>query len=99
MVAAAVGKPDAAFHLPQARTNFSMVAHNGFLYVIGGFNSAGTPQSTVYIAKLGASGEPQLWNPTWEPSNRSKPKQPGATGIPILVLVMSDPGLHRYCLQ
>lgn len=59
---------DAAYNLPQARTNFSMVAYNGFLYVIGGFNSAGTPQSTVYIAKLGASGEPQLWNPTWNPA-------------------------------
>ncbi len=54
---------DAAYNLPQALTNFSMVAYNGFLYVVGGQNSAGTPQNTIYIAKLGANGEPQLWNP------------------------------------
>ncbi len=59
---------DAAYNLPQARTNFSMVAYNGFLYVVGGFDNAGSPQSTIYIAKLGASGEPQLWNPTWDPA-------------------------------
>ncbi len=53
-----------AYALPQARTNYAIVAYNGFLYVIGGKNSAGTPQSTVYIAKLGANGEPQLWHPT-----------------------------------
>lgn len=55
---------DSVYALPQARTNYSIVAYNGFLYVIGGNNSAGTPQSTVYIAKLGANGEPQLWHPT-----------------------------------
>lgn len=55
---------DSVYALPSARTNFSMVAYNGFLYVIGGKDSAGTPQNTVYIAKLGANGEPQLWHPT-----------------------------------
>ena len=60
---------DSDYALPQARTNYSIVAYNGFLYVIGGNNSSGTPQSTVYIAKLGASGEPQLWHPT--SSNKS----------------------------
>ncbi len=55
---------DGVYDLPQALTNFSMVAYNGFLYVIGGQNAAGTPQSTIYIAKLGANGEPQLWSPT-----------------------------------
>lgn len=52
------------YALPDARTNYSLVAYNGFLYVIGGKNSAGTPQSTVYVAKIGANGEPQLWHPT-----------------------------------
>lgn len=55
---------NAAYALPQARTNYSIVAYNGFLYVVGGNNSAGIPQNTVYIAKLGANGEPQLWHPT-----------------------------------
>lgn len=52
------------YDLPQARINHSMVTYNGYLYVIGGENSGGTRQSTVYIAKLGANGEPQLWHPT-----------------------------------
>lgn len=55
---------DSAYALPAARKNASVVAYNGFLYVIGGENTAGTPQTTVYIAKLGANGEPQLWHPT-----------------------------------
>lgn len=53
----------AAYNLPSARTNFSLVAYNGFLYAIGGVDSAGNKQNTVYIAKLGANGEPQLWHP------------------------------------
>jgi N-acetylneuraminic acid mutarotase len=53
-----------AYNLPTARAGFSMVAYNGFLYVIGGVNSSNVLQSTVYIAKLGANGEPQLWHPT-----------------------------------
>ncbi len=53
-----------AYDLPTALTNLSLVAYNGFLYAMGGANSGGTPQTTVYIAKLGANGEPQLWHPT-----------------------------------
>lgn len=59
---------DASYSLPVALTNFSMIAYNGFLYVIGGQDSTGTVQDTIYIAKLGANGEPQLWNPTWNPA-------------------------------
>jgi len=59
---------DSAYNLPTALSNFSMVAYNGFLYIIGGQNSAGVIQNTVYIAKLGANGEPQLWNPVWDPT-------------------------------
>jgi N-acetylneuraminic acid mutarotase len=54
----------AAYNLPAARTNFSLVAYNGFLYAMGGVDGTGNRQNTVYIAKLGASGEPQLWHPT-----------------------------------
>lgn len=53
-----------AYNLPSARANFSLVAYNGFLYAIGGTDSTGTRQSSVYIAKLGANGEPRLWHPT-----------------------------------
>lgn len=54
-----------AYNLPAKRSNFSLVAYNGFLYAIGGVNTnGGTAQNTVYIAKLGANGEPQLWHPT-----------------------------------
>lgn len=54
----------ASYNLPQARSNFSLVAYNGFLYALGGVDSTNAKQSTVYVAKLGANGEPQLWHPT-----------------------------------
>lgn len=52
------------YSLPEARTNLSLVTYNGYLYAIGGSNESGTPTSSVYIAKLGANGEPRLWHPT-----------------------------------
>ena len=55
---------NSAYNLPTALTNLSLVSYNGFLYAMGGSNSGGTPQTTVYITKLGANGEPQLWHPT-----------------------------------
>ncbi len=55
---------NSAYNLPAALHSFSMLAYNGYLYVIGGSNSGNTPQSTVYIAKLGANGEPQKWHPS-----------------------------------
>ena len=62
-----------AYYLPAGRGNFSLVAYNGFLYAIGGEDTSCTSASgtgdstvckTVYIAKLGANGEPRLWHPT-----------------------------------
>jgi hypothetical protein len=41
----------------------AMVAYNGYLYVMGGYDGTYI-KSTVYIAKLGSNGEPQLWHPT-----------------------------------
>jgi len=55
---------DAAYDLPEARRGFSLVAYNGFLYAIGGEDDMGNREATVYIAKLGANGEPSLWHPT-----------------------------------
>ena len=55
---------NSAYNLPSARRGHSMVAYNGYLYVIGGQDGSGNRTSTVYIAKLGANGEPQLWHPT-----------------------------------
>ena len=61
------------YNLPGARSNFSLVAYNGFLYALGGedsncttgnANGDGGVCKTVYIAKLGANGEPRLWHPT-----------------------------------
>jgi hypothetical protein len=52
------------YDLPDVRVGASMVAYNGFLYVIGGTNESGVRQSTIYVAKLGANGEPQLWHPS-----------------------------------
>lgn len=55
---------NSAYNLPAARKGLSLIAYNGYLYAIGGANNSGTPQTSVYIAKLGANGEPQLWHPT-----------------------------------
>lgn len=54
---------DSAYDLPVARRGLSLVAYNGFLYAIGGTDGS-TRQNTVYVAKLGANGEPQLWHPS-----------------------------------
>jgi Kelch motif len=62
-----------AYSLPAPRAGLSLVAYNGFLYAIGGEDSSCTTGNgtgdggvcdTVYIAKLGHNGEPQLWHPT-----------------------------------
>jgi N-acetylneuraminic acid mutarotase len=64
---------DSAYALPAARKGLSLVAYNGYLYAIGGQdasctagNSTGATGTcyTVYIAKLGANGEPSLWHPS-----------------------------------
>ncbi|MCB9821308.1 hypothetical protein H6798_02120 [Candidatus Nomurabacteria bacterium] len=55
---------DPTYDLPAGRKAHAMVAYNGYLYVIGGLDSGGNRVSTIYIAKLGANGEPQLWHPT-----------------------------------
>lgn len=53
-----------AYNLPEARRGFSLVAYNGYLYVIGGVDGSGNRESTIFIAKLGANGEPSLWHPS-----------------------------------
>ena len=55
---------NSVYNLPTALSGLSLVAYNGYLYAIGGSNGSGTPQTSVYIAKLGANGEPQLWHPS-----------------------------------
>ena len=52
-----------SYDLPEARRGFSLVAYNGYLYAIGGSDGTNL-ESTVFIAKIGANGEPQLWHPT-----------------------------------
>lgn len=61
------------YNLPSPRSNLAVVAYNGFLYAIGGEDSSCTTGNgtgdggvckTVYVAKLGANGEPQLWHPS-----------------------------------
>lgn len=55
-----------AYNLPANRVGMSMVAYNGFLYAIGGTpdGTAANGTNTVWVAKLGANGEPQLWHPS-----------------------------------
>lgn len=52
------------YDLPEERRGFSLIAYNGFLYVIGGEDDSGNIEDTVFIAKIGANGEPSLWHPT-----------------------------------
>jgi len=57
------------YNLPASRSNFSLVAYNGYLYAMGGNDESGPITSnhkhkTIYVAKLGANGEPRLWHPT-----------------------------------
>lgn len=62
-----------SYNLPSPRGALSLVAYNGFLYAIGGEDTSCTTANgtgdggvckTVYVAKIGANGEPQLWHPT-----------------------------------
>lgn len=60
---------NSAYNLPAGRRALSVVSYNGFLYALGGIAASGCTGTshtcnTVYIAKLGANGEPQLWHPT-----------------------------------
>lgn len=59
------------YDMPAERSNFSLVAYNGYLYAMGGNDdsgpnpgSTGHKHNTIYVAKLGANGEPRLWSPT-----------------------------------
>ncbi|MEK7602971.1 MAG: hypothetical protein AAB459_01870, partial [Patescibacteria group bacterium] len=54
---------DTDYDLAEARRGHSMLAYNGYLYVMGGTDGTNR-ESTVFIAKIGANGEPQLWHPT-----------------------------------
>lgn len=69
---------DLSYNLPDARTDFTLTAYNGYLYALGGRSTNCTTGNntgnggycdTIYIAKLGANGEPRLWHPTDENSD------------------------------
>lgn len=58
------------YDMPAVRSNFSLVAYNGYLYAMGGNDASGPnpgttghKHKTIYVAKLGANGEPRLWHP------------------------------------
>lgn len=53
-----------AYNLPAPRSNLSLVAYSGYLYAFGGIDASGNRTNSVYIAKLGANGEPRLWHPS-----------------------------------
>ena len=58
-----------SYDLPVSRSNFSLVAYNGYLYAMGGNDDSGPnatdhKHKTIYVAKLGLNGEPRLWHPT-----------------------------------
>ncbi len=48
--------------LPAARNRHSMVTYNSNLYVLGGYDNAGTKANTVYINTPGVNGAPGAWS-------------------------------------
>ena len=52
------------YALPAATSYTSAVAQNGYLYVLGGSNSGGTEQATVYFARLNSDGSTGSWYTT-----------------------------------
>ncbi len=49
-------------NLPAARNKHSAVTYNSKLYILGGYDNAGTKASTVYIASPGVSGSTGSWS-------------------------------------
>jgi hypothetical protein len=47
--------------LPQTLVAPSAAAYNGYLYVVGGLRSDGTPSSAVYSARIGSDGALGTW--------------------------------------
>lgn len=86
---------NSAYNLPASLKGLSLVAYNGFLYALGGIDSGGNRVNTVYVAKLGATGEPQLWHPTggtpafWYQSNLN-----GSTAKAYFAAVTSNNRLY-----
>jgi hypothetical protein len=85
---------DAVYNLPANRAGFSLVAYNGYLYVFGGTTdgTAANGQATMYIAKIGANGEPQKWHPFdtnqgnwlyWYPSSVVLPAARSYTAVAV----------------
>ena len=80
---------NATYNLPANRVGMSLVAYNGYLYALGGTpdGTAASSVSTVWIAKLGANGEPQLWHPTggtpgyWFVSTQTLPAAASYTAV------------------
>ena len=52
---------DTSNPLLQALNGSTSVAYNGYIYEIGGSNSSGTPQSTVYYAPINSNGSIGTW--------------------------------------
>lgn len=63
--------PVAGTDLPAARYYEGVVAYNGYLYSIGGLNSAGASTANVYVAPINSDGSFGAWTETTAlPSNR-----------------------------
>jgi predicted Fe-Mo cluster-binding NifX family protein len=49
------------YDIPEVRNEHVVVAVNGYIYVIGGRNGAGSSANTIYYAKIGANGTLSTW--------------------------------------
>lgn len=78
--------------LPQATRRHTTVAHNGFIYVIGGEGSS-TPYSTVYYAAIGPDGTLGSWTATSSlPLNKAAHVSVLYNGYIYAIGGLSDPG-------
>ena len=48
--------------LTSVRSNLNSISSNGYIYAIGGYDSTGNGQSTVYYAKLNSDGSNGAWS-------------------------------------
>jgi Kelch motif len=57
---------NSVYDLPGGRVGAAMTSYNGYLFVVGGTTdgTAANAQTNVWVAKLGANGEPSLWHPS-----------------------------------
>src|SRR4029078_7907543 len=82
----------AANTLPAVIRYASAAVANGYLYVVGGANNAGTAQTSIWYSKLGNDGAPGTWqtNAVVLPAAKLAPSVVVANGLIYIMGGCSD---------